>query len=272
VHATEASPDILTAGIAFGYPYADIPRVGMTVLVYARDIKTRAEACADELAAQAWDTREQFLITGNVAPSEAVRQAIAARQGPMILVDVADNIGGGTPGDGTVLLRELIAQRAQGAVVTIADAEAVRRAIDAGVRAQVELSVGGKQDDWHGAPVTVRGKVRLIADGRYVHRGTYMTGQTTDMGRTVVLDCDGIQVVLMERKAMPFDAQQLRSLAIEPAEQHIIVVKSAIAWKAAYGDLAREVIYTDTPGLCSSNLKNFEYRNISRPMFPLDPM
>jgi microcystin degradation protein MlrC len=99
-----------------------------------------------------------------------------------------------------------------------------------------------------------------------------MGGQVTDMGRTVVLDCDGVLVVLMERKAMPFDAQQLRSLAIEPAEQAIIAVKSAIAWKAAYGDVARQAIYTDTPGLCSSNLLSFMYQKIPRPMFPIDDM
>ena len=66
-----------------------------------------------------------------------------------------------------------------------------------------------------------------------------MTGQIMRMGRTVVLDCDGITLVLMERKTMPFDAEQLRSLGIEPADQKIIVVKSAIAWQAAYGDIAR---------------------------------
>lgn len=270
VREIESEPGMLTAGIAFGYPYADIERVGMTVSVYAEQNVELAQSFADDLAARAWDKRHGFVIHENVPPSLAVSQAISAAEGPIILVDVADNIGGGTPGDGTVLLAELLAQHAQSAVVTIADPEAVDKAIEAGVRSEAELEVGGKQDKWHGPPVRVRGKVRLIAEGRYVHRGTYMKGQTTDMGRTVVVECDGVLLVLMERKAMPFDAEQLRSLAIEPAAQHIIVVKSAIAWKAAYGDLARRVIYTDTPGLCSSHLQSFRYQKVPRPIFPLD--
>ncbi len=39
------------------------------------------------------------------------------------LVGVADNVGGGCPGDGTALLAELLARRATGAVVALADPE-----------------------------------------------------------------------------------------------------------------------------------------------------
>jgi len=267
---TEAG--LLSTSIAFGYAYSDVARAGLTVLAYADGDLARAEAAVAALAEAAWTRRAEFVVQGNVAPARAVRQALQAPPGLVVLVDGADNIGGGAPGDGTVLLSELLAQGARGAVVTLADPEAVAGAIRAGVRATVELLVGGKQDDWHGPPQRVRGQVRLIADGRYVHRGTYMTGQVTDMGRTAVLDCDGVTVVVMERKAMPFDAQQLRSLAIEPAACRVLVVKSAIAWRAAYGALAQQVIFTDTPGLCSSDLTRFPYKHVPRPVFPLDEL
>ena len=183
---------------------------------------------------------------------------------------MADNIGGGTPGDGTVLLRELLSQRAQGAVITIVDPASVATAIAAGMNGEVEIEAGAKCDTFHGEPVMVRGMVRQISDGVYTHRGSYMTGLRVDMGRTVVVASGGVEVVLMERKAMPFDAEQLRSLGIEPGERKIIVVKSALARKAAYGDLARRTIYVDTPGLCSSNLLSFAYRNRPRPLCPLE--
>ena len=98
-----------------------------------------------------------------------------------------------------------------------------------------------------------------------------MTGLQVQMGRTAVIDSQGIEVVLMERKAMPFDAEQLHCLGIDPAHKKIIVVKSAIAWKAAYGDIAKQVIYVDTPGLCSSDLSAFTYSKRPRPMYPLEP-
>ena len=62
---------------------------------------------------------------------------------------------------------------------------------------------------------------------------------------------------------------QLRSLGIEPADKRIIVMKSAIAWQAAFGDLAQEVLYVDTPGICTANLRSLPYRHVARPIFPL---
>lgn len=261
VRRIEQHPGILTVSAAPGFPYSDIPRLGFSVLVYADRDQELADRCAQELAEFVWSVRKQFHIA-NVPVAEAVARAMAV-QGPVVLVDVADNIGGGTRGDGTAILRELITQKARNAVVVLADCQAVTAAVEAGVRQQVGLQAGAE-------PVRLTGRVRLISDGIYVHRGSYMTGQTTDMGRTAVLDAEGLSVVLTERPTMPFDAEQLYSLGIDPRRQQIIVAKSAIGWKAAYGDVAKDVIYVDTPGICSSNLKSFSFRRVPRPIFPLD--
>src|SRR5690606_6299442 len=98
----------------------------------------------------------------------------------------------------------------------------------------VSLQVGGKVDTMHGAPVLVQGRVRTISDGEFVNKGSYMTGKRFQMGRTVVLQCGGITLLLSERKVLPFDAQHLRSVGIEPADYKIIVAKSAVAWRAAW--------------------------------------
>lgn len=269
VWEAEKCPRILTITAAAGYPYSDVSRLGFSVVVYADGDQEAADRHAHALAESVWSARHDFR-TDNVPVFEAVRRAIHATDGPVILVDVADNIGGGSPGDGTTILRELLDQRARSSVVTIADPESVAAAIQAGVRQEIQLCIGGKHDRNHGAPVAIRGRVRLISDGVYIHRGSYMTGQRSDMGRTAVVEADGVEIVLMERPAMPFDAEQLRSLGIEPRLKKIITVKSAIAWRAAYGDVARQTIYVSTPGICSSNLNTFTYRNVPRPIFPLD--
>lgn len=265
----EQDPRVISISVGVGYPYADVARAGMSILVTTNDEMDLAHDYAFELHEMIWDRRDAFRVR-NVPVATAVKQAVKSAKAPVILVDVADNIGGGAPGDGTVLLRALMDAHAQAAVMTIADPEAVASAIEAGVGQPVRLDVGGKTDSMHGGPVQVQGIVRLISSGEYVHKGSYMTGQVMRMGRTVVLDCDGIVLGLMERKTMPFDAEQLRSLGIEPADQRIIVVKSAIAWQAAYGDIAREVIHVDTPGICTANLKALPYKNVRRPIFPLD--
>jgi microcystin degradation protein MlrC len=264
----ERWPGLWCASIAMGFPYADIPDLGASVLAYGES-EDETRRAADTLAHAIWERRDRFVP--DLVPVEvAVAEALAARETPIVLVDAADNVGGGAAGDGTVVLDTLVRADARGAVVVIADPEAVAIAEAAGEGGVFAGPVGGKTDGQHGAPVRLRGRVRRIVNGRYTHRGSYMTGSVTTMGRTAVVDVDGITLVLTSLRTMPFDAGQLRSLAIEPAQQRIIVVKSAVAWQAAFGDVARRMIVVDTPGICASNLARFAYLRRPQPLYPLD--
>jgi microcystin degradation protein MlrC len=75
---------------------------------------------------------------------------------------------------------------------------------------------------------------------------------------------------LTERKTPPFDLAQLRGVGVIPEAQKMIVVKSAVAYRAAYLPIAAGVVEMDTAGLCSANLGRFPYRHLGRPIFPLD--
>ena len=70
------------------------------------------------------------------------------------------------------------------------------------------------------------------------------------MGTTAVVETDGVTLVVTERAVPPFHIEQLTSVGIEPSELALIVVKGAVAWRAAYGEIAGEVIEVDTPGIC----------------------
>jgi microcystin degradation protein MlrC len=179
-----------------------------------------------------------------------VWRALGGRGGPGLLVAGADTVGGGSPGDGTVLLGELLAQGASGAVVTIADAEAAIAAAAAGPGGRLETPVGGKTDPRHGAPVPISGRIVRITDGRYRSGGTWMTGREFELGTTAVVDAGGVTLVLTERAVPPFHAEQLESVGVHAREASIVVAKGAVAWRAAYGDIAGEVIEVDTPGIC----------------------
>lgn len=268
--AMEASGEALTVTVAGGFAYADVPEAGVSFLATTDGDATAARKLADELAALAWSLRDQMVIL-NTPPAEAVARAIAWPEGPVMLVDVGDNIGGGTPGDGTILLEELLAQGATDAVIVIADAEAAATAHQAGIGAAVHLAVGGKTDRLHGDPVAIDGVVRFLNDGRWVHEGPENAGVPVDMGPTAVVRCGGVDVVLTTHKCLPGDQQQLRSLGIDPTRQKIIVVKAAVRWRGGFGPIAKHAIYADTPGLGSVNLHQFPYQQIRRPIYPLDP-
>ena len=113
-----------------------------------------------------------------VSVEEAVREAIDTDEGPVVLGDLADSGGAGTPGDGTAILAELLKQNAQRAVVgNIADPAAVQRAVQAGVGKPVTVTVGGKVDKFHGDPVEISGRVRVIHDGVFTASTRFNAGR-----------------------------------------------------------------------------------------------
>jgi microcystin degradation protein MlrC len=268
-HVAERQRGILNVTVAAGFPYGDVPFAGFSVVVTADGDKDLARHVAEDLASAAWEAREGFRVE-QTPPDAAVAQALQDDRGPVILVDSADNVGGGAPGDGTVILDALLRGRARGAVVEVVDPDVVAAARRVGEGNILRADVGGKVDAKHGRPVPVSGTVVRIGPGDFTYRGSYMTGRHVDAGWAAVLDVDGVMVIVRERKVMPFDQEGLRVLGIIPERCRIIVVKSAIAWRAAYGSIASAVIDVDTPGVCTANLRALPFRRLRRPIVPLD--
>ena len=267
-HAWERKPGIVSVSVTAGFPYTDVPQAGFAVLVVGQDPKS-ARAAAEELADTVWKRRAEF-ARDLPQPAQAVAEAMVQPDGLSVLVDVGDNLGAGTPGDGTVLLAELLRQGAQGALVLLCDPEAIAVCVEAGVRQGVIARVGAKCDRHHGEPVDISGRVLLLSDGVYRNIGPMWHGILEDQGRTAVVKVEGVLVVLTERRMPMWNLQQLRTLGIEPRTLRIIVVKAAIAYRAAYAPIARRIIEVDTPGLAAADVRRFNYKRLERPIYPLD--
>ena len=266
----ETRPDVLVANVAAGYPYADVYEAGPAFGVVTDDNPHLAQTEADRLSEMLWNVRGQLTLDLPDA-ARAVAQAIQSDEHPVILVEMGDNIGGGSPGDSTFVLAELLAQSASGFVVVLCDPAGVQTCVQAGVGAEVALDVGAKADSLHGDPVAIRGKVRLIHDGRFVETQPRHGGQRDhNQGLTSVIAVADSLVMLTSRRQTPFSLQQLLSLGIDPTAMRMIVVKAAVAYRAAYEPIAGEIIEVDTPGLTAVNPLHFEYHNVRRPLFPLD--
>ncbi|MBI3856652.1 MAG: M81 family metallopeptidase [Planctomycetes bacterium] len=268
--AFERQEGVLSVTVAGGFPYADVPHAGLSAVATTDGRPDLAESIARDVARAAWEARGRFRVA-NLPPEEAVARALRHAEGPVILVDVADNVGGGSPGDGTVLLDALLRAKAKGSVVTLADPDAVARAFDSGEGASIDVLVGGKTDRLHGDPVRLQARVARLGSGDFTYKGSYMTSRKVQAGRAALLDSDGVRVLIREKKVMPFDREEIQVMGIDPAQCRIIVVKSALAWRAAYGELARAVLDVDTPGICSARLETLPFRRVRRPIAPLDP-
>lgn len=270
----KADAAVLTIAVMAGFAYADTPFSGPSIIVVTDGQPGLAARYADDLSDLLYEQRAETL-PDFLAPAEAVKRALNQKRGPVILVDSADNIGGGTTGDGVEALAAMLAQNAREGAIVVADPEAVAICWRAGLGAEVALAVGGKADDWHGNPLTVTGIVRALSDGVFKcelpdnHFASFY-GDTVQMGRCVWLRVEGVNVLLTERKTPPLDLAQLRHIGIAPETQRMIVVKSAVAWRAAYMPIASVAIEMDTAGLCSANLSRFPYQHLRRPVFPLD--
>lgn len=264
--AAEKRPGMLSVSLMAGFPYADVPEIGASAIAVADGNKSLAAAVADELAAAMWNVREQLNVPCPT-PVEAVLRANASGHTPVLLIDLGDNIGGGSAGDSTVLLAELLRQQSKGFIVALYAPDAVVAAKAAGIDATLELTVGGAVDRMHGDPVQVRGKVKSLHLGKWTETQARHGGwRENDQGHTAVFDLgDRNTLVLTSLRMPPFSLGQLTSLGLDPKSARIIVVKAAVAYKAAYGPIAGEIIPVDTPGLTAINPARFAYHHICRP-------
>jgi microcystin degradation protein MlrC len=268
--ALEQQPGILAVSLLPGFAYADVEQMGPSVVVVTDNEPQMAQTEADRLGAALWEARQQFVHDLPDAP-RAVALALQSVRRPVALVDTGDNVGGGSAADGTVVLSELLRQGATESVVCLFAPEEVKQCAAAGVGAVVALTVGGSVDRVHGEPVAVQGRVRVLHDGAYVEPQPRHGGRRMhNMGLTALVELPGRNVlVLNSQRHPPFSLGQLTCLGIQPELQRILVVKAAIAYKAAYAPIAGTIIEVDTPGITAVNPRRFDYKHIRRPLFPL---
>ena len=271
VHRMENEPGVLTATVSMGFPFADITDAGVSVLVTADGDADLAKRKADELAGWVWELRDE--LQPKLTPIEDVIRFVEEHpdDGLTLFADGSDNPGGGAPCDGTIALHALIKAGLKGAVVgVICDPETAAQAHAAGVSRTIRVRLGGKTDDRHGSPVEGEATVTALADGKFVHRGPMLNGVADDLGPTAAIVIGGVEVVVTTQRRQLLDAEMLRIVGVEPTERRLIVVKSAVHFRADLGPMASHIFDADTPGIHRPDFSAFRYEKLRRPMYPLD--
>lgn len=265
-------PGMLSASVVEGFPYADVPQMGMSCLAIHDGDEFEARSAAQSLAAVVWTCRSDLQAEGH-SVEDALDVVEAERGGPVVLLDVGDNIGGGAPGDSTVILAAAVRRGLRSLVQTLWDPSSVRVCAEAGVGAEVELSVGARHEHSAGSPVAVTGRVRLLSDGRFEDPAATHGGfRFFDMGPTAVLETDdGHTLVLTSRQIMNTSRQQLLSQGIDPARYRVVVAKGVNGPRAAYGPIAARMVVVDTDGITAMGLDRFDYTRRQRPLYPFEP-
>ena len=271
----EAEPGVINVSILFAFPYSDVPHNGMAVIATTNDDPALANRISEELGQEIIRRHEEFWPE-MMSVEEAIHAAMSEPHGPVVLADYGDNPGGGSSADGTALLWGLLDLGATGAAIAvISDPEVVEVAWAAGVGAEIAVELGGKRDNWHGAPVPVEATVISLSNGDFVYEGPMGTGVADSFGRTAVLACRGrhgnaVEVICCARRIQALDTAIFRSQGIEPTERKVLVVKSSVHFRGAFGPLASRIIVVDTPGLLQLNVAAFPFKHITRPLWPHD--
>lgn len=268
-----AQPGILDIAFFPMQPWLDLPDAGCTVVVVA-DAAQRAgaEAIAQQLADAWWQRRDEHRV--DLAPTDAVMaEALASARGPWVLSDSADAPSSGAPGDSPITISALLRAKPNRPCYTnIVDPAAVAKMVEAGADSEVTVTLGACSGATLYQPIAVTGKVHLISDGDFTHRGPGLTGMVMHRGQTAVLQAGHVFIVVMERACLQWDRELYNSLGLDPAKAQIVIVKSPAGFRADYEPIAAEVRVLDAPGVCTPNLLALPFKRITRPMHPWDAM
>lgn len=263
-------PGVLAVSAVMGFPYADVEEMGSSFLVVTDGDAALAQRHADELAACLVEHREDF--RGRyLSVSEAVDEALRS-PGPVGLLDMGDNVGGGSAADGTLIAHELHRRAAGEAFVCIYDPESAERAEAAGAGSRLRLTIGGKTDRLHGPPLEVEVTVIGMHDGRFTESGVVHGGLTHfDIGRVVTVRTDSrVTIQLTRQRVLPLSIGVMTCCDLDPKSFRVIVAKGVHSPVPALKPLCTRLIRVNTPGVTTADMTELSYRYRRRPLFPFE--
>jgi microcystin degradation protein MlrC len=268
--------EIMNVSILGGFAYADTPKNGLCIIVTTRSDLKLAKAIAHDIAEMAWKDYRRY-DPRLTALDDAIAKAVAAGDNPnlpaVILADVADNPGGGADGNTTWILEALIKAQAKGAVLGVFnDPLLAQQAIELGVGVTFPAVFNRVERDRFSRRFEARATVLKIRDGDCVGRRGFYANRRLNLGSTVLLDVEGVKVVVISIRTQCADPVFLEMMGIDISQARSVTVKSRGHFRAGFDEFfgPDQVIEVDAPGLSSPILSRFEFKFLPRPIFPVD--
>ncbi|MBC7463941.1 MAG: M81 family metallopeptidase [Actinobacteria bacterium] len=264
-------PGVLSVSVVEGYPYSDVPQMGMTFLAITNNDPALAQEVAENISRYAWSLREE--LNGVATSTEvALVEASNSMEFPVVLFDVGDNVYAGTTGDSTFVLQASRKLGITGLMQAIYDPTIVAEISPLGIGAHVDVMVGGKMDDMHGEPFHIKGVITSITDGKYAETKPSHGGFLNyDDGLSLAIATDdGNNFLLTSLPAGSNSLLQFRSAGLEPLDQKIIVVKGVHSPRPAYESIAKKIYWLSTGGASTADLSNFNYKHRRIPLYPFE--
>ncbi len=270
----EKEPGVLAATAFGGFALADIRDAGNSVIVVTDGNKDLADQVRDRILAAAWERREDFVYE-HTPLEEQVAAAKELTEGPVLLLDHADNCGSGATQDVMTVIAEVLRQGLEDvAVAAVWDPGAVQEMQKAGVGSTITLDLGGKTDmpsiGEVGEPLRLTGTVKILSNGEWTVHGPMYTGVKVFMGPTAVLDTGNMEIVIVSNHHEPWDVGVFTSVGIQPEHKKYLILKSRIHYRAGFAPIGKATLRLDGKGVTTSDNNLLNYENVRRPIYPLD--
>ena len=265
----EASEPDVYVNAFFGFPFADVPDVGMTFQVLTNGNPELAGKICRDMAETTWRQRQAMLTSTKIHTiPEGValaKQAMSRGETPVVLADYSDRSG-----YATWLLGEIIAQNLSNTLIaTVADARTTATLKAQGAKAgdAFDMAVGGLADESAGEPVRIQGTILKAVEGH----GQFWV--SIKFGRDNVLILSTYLVQIVE----PFS---LNDMGLDVSAFQIIAIKSRVHFRRGFHDngFAKMILLVEPtePFLGTVRLDNLPYENVDlkqyypygNPMFP----
>lgn len=249
---------VLWTSLIHGFPWGDVPAAGVKCLAIADGDAALAEQTAERLGRRFRSIRETVQLRA-LPIDEALDAALACGKAPVVIADVADNAGGGAPGDSTFILRRIFERGITGVVSGMYyDPAAVQLCFEAGEGATFDLRCGGKLGVASGMPLDLRVTVRGL---RRDHAQDSMDDSApVHMGDAAWVEADGVHLLLASNRRQVFAPNAFTALGISIEDARIVVVKSSHHFWAKFAPIAGAVFYADSPGALQLDFANIPYR------------
>jgi len=263
MQALEAEPRVLSVSLGHGFPWGDVPEAGAKLWVVTDGDAALAHSLAERLGREFWELREATRATA-MGIDEALD--IGPGAGPVVLADIADNPGGGAPGDSTFILRRLVELGvADVALGALWDLGAVHICKSAGVGAQLDLRIGGKCGPTSGMPVDLRVTVRAVLEDHTQNA----LGVRERLGTCIWIEGPNrLHILLSSVRTQTYGTDAFTGIGITLEDKAFVVVKSTQHFYATFAPLAREVRYVTTPGTMNLDFGAIPYRLRSLDFWP----
>jgi microcystin degradation protein MlrC len=252
-------PDVYV-NVFFGFPWSDVPDVGMTIQVMTNAKPALAQKIADDMAGFAWRKREALLNTialFNV--HEAVAEAREAAK-PMVLADYSDRSGAAT-----FLLCEIVTRNLPRTLIaTICDADAVARVVESGAKIgdAFDMEIGGRMDISAGDPVRIQGRIEGFGSGTERASGQSWVHISFGDGGVLILSPFLVQIT---------EPSQLEAAGITLADFDVFVIKSRAHFRRGFDDsgFAKTILLVEPPEpfMGTVRLDALHYENVDLTRF-----